>query len=151
MSWEIHWDCSTCGAKIMAQGEQAGSVVLCPSCCTRVTVPGGAPALPVRQSNVERLAGWGLWYVYWKLFSIGCGIVFLAVVIGLVILAAQNNKDGPAAPVPVKLVDPPPPVDPPAPPAKKPAGVRTGGQSAGRVTVSFSAGNVARGKDRPRI
>jgi hypothetical protein len=131
MSWEIHFRCDRCDTMIMAQGEDAGRVVKCPACSAHVTVPGAvAPAQPVRQSNVERLAGWGLWYVYWKLFNIGCGLVFAAGAIALLIIAAQNNKEGPppAPVVPVKLENLPPGDAPRA----QPAGVRPGGKVRGK-------------------
>jgi hypothetical protein len=130
MSWEIHFRCR-CGARLETDGSYGGGVVRCPSCSTHVTVPGAvASAQPVRQSNVERLAGWGLWYVYWKLFDFGCGLVFAAGAIVLFIITAQNSKEGPAQPpaVPLKLESPAPADAPGA----RPAGVRPGGKVRGK-------------------
>jgi hypothetical protein len=50
---------------------------------------GMMPAQPVPQSNVERLAGWGLWYVYWRIFRFG---FMLAVCIGLIALGVWAGQ-----------------------------------------------------------
>jgi DNA-directed RNA polymerase subunit RPC12/RpoP len=95
MSFEIHWLCERCGTKIMTPGEDAGRVVKCPACGTKMQVPGALRAQPAyeRDSNVERLAGWGLWYVYWKLFSWGCSLLFLAVIVAWLIYAYNHPEE----------------------------------------------------------
>ncbi len=39
---------------------------------------------------VRRLAGWGLWWIYWQLFKFGVGVAILWVVV-VVSLAAIKN------------------------------------------------------------
>jgi hypothetical protein len=67
--------------------------------------------------------------VYWRLFNIGCGLVFAVGAVVVFALAALNSKEGPAPRpvVPVKLENPAPADAPGA----QPAGVRPGGKVRG--------------------
>jgi hypothetical protein len=64
---------------------------LCPHCGGPLTMPAAwSPDDPVR-----KLAGWGLWWVYWRLFVNAVGFLFLVAVIGfwVVMFTRQDIRE----------------------------------------------------------